>query len=292
MIMKKIFCMALLAALAILTSQVHAQAARVGDFTLIDHEGYAHQMSKYRYQNAVVIISHASNCRMSQDNVTLYKVLRTNWDHQGVSFFMLNASTEDNRETINQNEDVYNYDMPILLDPAQLIAESLGISKAGEIVVVDPRRMTILFRGPLDKRRTQAGAGTTDLNDALASAIGSDTRDLVTKIVDVEAAQGCELAFPARDQHAQNVPDYETEIAPILIERCVGCHVEGGIGPFAMNSHQMIQGWSPMIREVVMTRRMPPAQVDPDVRHYLNARNMPVEETQKLIHWINAGSPR
>ncbi len=292
MIMKKIYWIALLAVVATFTSNLHAQAARTGDFTLIDHEGNAHQLSKYRYQNAVVIISHASNCEMNQASVALYKVLRTNWDYQDVSFFMLNASTEDNRETINQNESVYNYDMPILLDRTQLVAESLGISKAGEIVVVDPRRMTILFRGPLDTRRTQAGAGTTDLNDALASAIGSDTRDLVTKIVDVEATQGCDLAFPVKDQHAQNVPDYETEIAPILIERCVGCHVEGGIGPFAMNSHQMIQGWSPMIREVIMTRRMPPTQVDPDIRHFDNARNMPIEETQKLIHWINAGSPR
>jgi len=292
MIMKKIYWKAVLVIVATLASNVHAQAERAGDFTLIDHEGYAHQLSKYRYQNAVVLISHASSCKMNQDNVTQYKVLRTNWDHQGVSFFMLNASTQDNRATINQNESVYNYDMPILLDTTQLVAENLGISKAGEIVVVDPRRMTILYRGSLDRRRTQAGAGTTDLNDALASAIGSDTRDLETRIVDIEAAQGCELAFPARDKHAQNVPDYETEIAPILIERCVGCHVEGGIGPFAMNSHQMIQGWSPMIREVIMTRRMPPAQVDPDVRHFTNARNMPVEETQKLIHWINAGSPR
>lgn len=290
--MKKIYWMALLAAVATLTSNVHAQAARTGDFTLIDHEGYAHQLSKYGYQNAVVIISHASTCKMNHDSAALYKVLRTKWDYQGVSFFMLNASIEDNRETINQNDLVYNYEIPILLDRTQLVAESLGISKAGEIVVIDPRRMTILFRGPLDTRRTQEVAGTTDLDDVLASTIGSDTRALDTKIVEFEAAQGCDLAFPVKDEHAQNVPDYETEIAPILIERCVGCHVEGGIAPFAMNSHQMIQGWSPMIREVIMTRRMPPAQVDPDIRHFDNARNMPDEETQKLIHWINAGSPR
>ncbi|MDP2380800.1 MAG: cytochrome c, partial [Pseudohongiella sp.] len=106
------------------------------------------------------------------------------------------------------------------------------------------------------------------------------------------AGAGCALAFPARDANLANVPDYETEIAPILIERCVGCHVEGGIGPFAMNSHMMIQGWSPMIREVLMTGRMPPMQIDPTIREFTNNGNIPVEERQKLIHWINAGSPR
>lgn len=70
------------------------------------------------------------------------------------------------------------------------------------------------------------------------------------------------------------------------------CHVEGGIGPFAMNSHQMIQGWAPMIRDVIMTKRMPPMQVDPNVREWVNAGNVPVEDIQTLIHWINAGAPR
>jgi hypothetical protein len=53
----------------------------------------------------------------------------------------------------------------------------------------------------------------------------------------------------------------------------------------------MAQGWSPMMKEVLMTRRMPPAQVDPDVRHFTNARYMDPAELQTLVHWIDAGSP-
>ena len=113
-----------------------------------------------------------------------------------------------------------------------------------------------------------------------------------TVTVDMTEADGCALEFPVAEQYMAEAPDYETEIAPILIERCVGCHVEGGIGPFAMNSHMMIQGWSPMIREVIMTNRMPPMQVDPAVKSFSNSGNIPTEERQKLIHWINAGSPR
>jgi hypothetical protein len=54
----------------------------------------------------------------------------------------------------------------------------------------------------------------------------------------------------------------------------------------------MVQGWSPMMKEVVMTKRMPPAQVDPAVNHFDNARYMDAGELQTLIHWIDAGSPR
>jgi hypothetical protein len=43
---------------------------------------------------------------------------------------------------------------------------------------------------------------------------------------------------------------------------------------------------------VIMTVRMPPMQIDPTVREWVNSGNIPVEERQKLIHWITAGSPR
>ncbi len=290
--MKMIKWAATLAAVAITGSLAHAEPQRVGDFTLIDEKGNAHTLSKFAYQKALVIISQANGCTMNESDVTRYKVLRTNWGHRDVGFIMLNASVEDDRDSVRQMKEIYNYDMPIMLDETQLVAESLGITRAGEMVVVDPRRMNILYRGTLDQPRARGNPGTTDMNDALEAAMADDTRGLDTVVADFETAEGCELEFPAKEAHAQNVPDYETEIAPILIENCTGCHVEGGIGPFAMNSHQMVQGWSPMIREVVMTRRMPPAQVDPNIRHFENANNMPIEQTQKLIHWINAGSPR
>lgn len=282
--MKRIF---LAAVMAVTAFQVHAAPERVGDFTLIDHNGDAHQLSKYAFNEAVVFISQATACANNRENVAPYKVLRTNWEHRGVSFFMINSSAEDTRDTIRQEDSVWNYDIPILIDRTQLVADYLDLDAAGEIAIVDPDNMQLLYRGPM----IGAGADEDPLRDALTAAVeGTELEETVR--MDSEPAENCALEFPAKEQYSDNPPDYETEVAPILVERCVGCHVEGGIGPFAMNSHQMVQGWSPMMREVIMTRRMPPAQVDPDVKHWYNARNMPIEETQKLIHWINAGAPR
>ncbi|MCG8415568.1 MAG: hypothetical protein MI746_15235, partial [Pseudomonadales bacterium] len=50
------------------------------------------------------------------------------------------------------------------------------------------------------------------------------------------------------------------------------------------------QGWSPMIREVVMTRRMPPGQIDHHVGKFDGAPGMTKVEIQKLLNWIAAGS--
>jgi len=270
----------------------NAQAAdRVGDFHLIDNNGKGHTLSRYAFNKAVVIISQQSGCTANHNNIANYKQFRTNWDHKGVSFVMINASPKDDRAAIKAEEAVWKYDFPIMDDEDQLVAESLGITHAGQVVVVDPVRMNILYRGPLAGNPTNDRSPLGQVLTAI-TADGADSRQMETVVVESTPAEGCATDFPARDAHLAKVPDYETEIAPILIERCTGCHVEGGIGPFAMNSHMMVQGWSPMIREVLMTRRMPPMQVDPEVRSWVNSGNITPEERQKLVHWINAGSPR
>jgi hypothetical protein len=288
-IMKKITLVAMFSLAAAFSVSTQA-SERVGDFTLIDNSGKSHQLSKYAYNKALVIVSQATGCTTNQENIARYKQLRTNWDHRGVSFVMLNSDARDDRAGIRAEEAVWQYDLPILDDETQLVAESLGVTYAGQVIVVDPVRMNVIYRGPLPAQPANAPLGQV-LTAIVAD--GADSREMETVTVAEEAAvESCALPFPARDVNMADVPDYETVIAPILIERCVGCHVEGGIGPFAMNSHMMIQGWSPMIREVIMTARMPPMQIDPTVREWVNSGNISVEERQKLIHWITAGSPR
>jgi hypothetical protein len=92
--------------------------------------------------------------------------------------------------------------------------------------------------------------------------------------------------------HAAQVPDYATEVAPIIIENCASCHRQFGVGPFAIDKYVSLLGWSPMIREVLLNKRMPPAQVDPSIGHTTTARYIATEDIQTLVHWFNAGAPR
>lgn len=286
--------------MAMLMSGQASSAAieRVGNFALLDHEGSYHQLRKYGESSAVVIISTASTCFENIEKLPKYRLLRTTWENQGVSFLAINSSPADDLESIRQMDSLHNVDLPILIDNSQLVAESLGLTKAGEIIVLEPNRFQVLYRGGLDieprrarpERNIVARAGTSALADTLAAAVAGEL-DSFDKTVVTETI-GCNLDFPARDQHAITVPDYATEVAPILEEKCVSCHIEGGIAPFAMDSHMMVQGWSPMMKEVIMTKRMPPAQVDPSINHFINARYMDPEQLQTLVHWIDAGAPR
>jgi len=290
--------LALLSVSSLLALQVNASPERIGNFALIDHEGNSHQLRKYGDSKAVVIISTSASCAENIDQLQKYRLMRTTWERQGVTFLGINSSSDDSLEDIRQMDAAYNFDLPIMVDDSQLVAESLGLTKAGELVVLEPNRFQLLYRGGLDispqrarpELNIEAREGVSQLADTLTAAI-SDNLASLTQTIESEA-EGCDLAFQAKEMHANSVPDYATEIAPILEEKCVSCHIEGGIAPFAMDSHQMIQGWSPMMKETLMTKRMPPAQVDPSINHFSNARYMEPEKLQTLIHWIDAGSPR
>jgi len=296
--MKKLYCMSLLLLSTLIMVQANAGAGRIGNFALLDHEGNSHQLRKYGDSPAIVLISTSASCREIIEQLPKYRLLRTTWERQGVVFLGINSAANDSLDEIRNMAQLHNFDLPILLDDSQLVAEGLGLTKAGELVVLEPNRFQVLYRGGLDIESQRARpefniaerAGTSFLSDTL-TAVVAGAMSLQDSTVTADAI-GCDLSFPARDMHAKNVPDYATDIAPILEEKCVSCHIEGGIAPFAMNSHMMVQGWSPMMKEVMMTKRMPPAQVDPSINHFINARYMEPEELQTLVHWIDAGAPR
>ena len=85
---------------------------------------------------------------------------------------------------------------------------------------------------------------------------------------------------------------YAEDIAPMLIDNCVTCHREGGIGPWAMTGYNMVRGFAPMIREVVRTKRMPPWHADPAHGVFTNDRSLSTDEVRTLVHWVETGAPR
>jgi len=95
-----------------------------------------------------------------------------------------------------------------------------------------------------------------------------------------------------RDRLLADPPDYSTEVAPIVVDNCSECHRWGGAGPFALDSYTSLLGWSPMIREVLLNKRMPPMQVDPMIGHTKSAQYLSAETLQTLLHWMDAGAPR
>ena len=267
-----------IAALAItLTSFTYALPDRIGDFALLDSDGAFHQLSRYRNREALVLMSFDNRCASIDTAVGQLKSLQRDWSDQGVAFGLIDSSGEADIQTIRATKARHGLDLPLLIDNGQLVTETLRLTRAGEVAILDPERLTLIYRGVALESAAQS----------LANEIAGTTNNTI-----ITESAGCELNFSMRESHLAITPDYATEIAPIIAEQCASCHREGGIGPFAMDSHLMLQGWSPMIREVLLTKRMPPTQVDPYIGHFSNARYISDLDLQRLVHWIDAGAPR
>lgn len=246
---------------------------RVGDFALIDHQGAQHHMAWYDDHQAVVIVPQAVG---ATDDATLEGLakLQAKYKDQGVAFFLMNPGLQIDRAAVAADLAAQELELPVLMDDTHLVAEMLGIERMDEAVVYDPSSFEISYRGPI--------ASATEA--AIDQLLAGESTELVSV-----AGTASSISHNAAD-HANL--SYTNDIAPIIAENCAECHREGGIAPFAMDSSLAVQGWSQMIREVIMTKRMPPGQIDNKVGHKIkNEMNLSDEEMQKLVRWVGSGSP-
>ena len=135
---------------------------------------------------------------------------------RGVEVMMLNSSLRDTMEAIRAEAGKAGYKVPVLMDDRQIIGESLGVTRSAEAIVIEPRTWQVVYRGAV-------GGAPAALDALLAHRPVS---------VAATASAGAAIAFPARTQRAE--VSYVKDVAPILESKCVACHEEGGIGPFAM----------------------------------------------------------
>jgi len=269
----------------------NAETTQVGDFALVDHRGTFHQLSRYADQKAVVLFVQGNGCPISRHAVPTLKSLREQFDGQGVHFLMLNANAQDDRHSIRKEADEFEIDFPILMDEAQLVAESLGVVRTCEVFVIEPESQELVYRGAVDDRLDyevqKNEPDHTYLRDALTALLAGEALEQ-----NVTEVRGCLVSFPRRTADQKRQISYTQEIVPILQQRCVSCHRDNDIAPWSMNSHKMVQGWGEMMRETVLTQRMPPGQIDREIGDWADVHEITLDEQTTLIHWIDAGAPR
>jgi len=88
-------------------------------------------------------------------------------------------------------------------------------------------------------------------------------------------------------------PTYTGEVRPILAEHCLGCHVSGGIAPFALDTYALAMAFGPRIAEVTAARIMPPFLADNsgECSTYEGARWLEQSELDTLAQWVAVGMP-
>jgi peroxiredoxin len=254
----------------------------IDNFRLLDHQGQSRELYYLSDMKAVVLMAHGNGCKAARETLPGMAALREKYTAQGVEFLLIDSNPADSYEKLAKEAAAQGINVPILIDDTQLIGESLGLEHNGEVLVIDPKGWKLAYRGPLAARDQQYAA---DAIDAVLHAAPVKRSKV--------AAKGCVIDLPERDRKQAHARiSYEKTIAPLLIDNCVTCHRQSGIGPWQMSSYEMIKGFAPMIREVVRTQRMPPWHADPHYNTFSNDRSLSKEEAQTLVHWIEAGAPR
>ncbi|HEX5005898.1 MAG TPA: redoxin domain-containing protein [Hyphomonadaceae bacterium] len=267
---------------------------KADNFQLTDQTRLAHELYYFKDAKAVVVMSQANGSALSRTAADELEKLKAAYADKGVLFYMLNSA--DTRDKTAAEAKAQGFDIPVLVDELQLVGEQLGVQREGEVFVIDPQKgHRIAYHGPLDDRFSKANpnvkAAAKDAYTAKAIDALLAGQAVATPRVDVKV--GKTIAFPQRAKaNTFRSISYSDDIAPILEEKCVTCHQKGGIGPFAMDSYEVIKGFAPMIRESVMSERMPPYFADPHIGHFKNDQALTPEQNKTLIHWIEAGAPR
>jgi hypothetical protein len=267
-----------LAALVSSAPLAFASPQIVDNFRLTDQQGASHELYYLSDMKAVVLLAQGTTCKASQAAAATLEGLRAKYESQGVTFLQINSNLPASADAASPPTVATHatQGMPVLVDETQLIGESLGLKRNGEVLIASPQGWKVTYRGGVG-----AVPGALDAMLAGKSAPAAAPVD------------GCAIKMPERDkQQAHAQISYEKTIAPMLLDKCVACHRTGGIGPWQMTNYDMIKGFAPMIREVVRTQRMPPWDVDPHYSAFANDRGLSTEQARTLVHWIEAGAPR
>jgi len=274
-----------------------ASADQVPDFALIDHAGRFHQLSRNSDAVAIALLVYHRDSEASQAALPEFVSLSRRYLGAPVRFMVLVADSGETRETLSELARSLDTDVPFLLDESQLVSNALAVRHAGEVLVIDPVRQRTVYRGGIglfnnDPLQLSLAANLPGLTSYVHYVIHSTLRGEAFLIEDVPV-EGMPLVLDKLDAIREAGISYETDVVPILVDRCIECHRRGGGAPWTMDSHQMVQGWSRMIMETLLTRRMPPGQIDPqDAERFEDVHHISDKEMVILASWIDSGAGR
>mgnify|MGYP002621554576 FL=1 len=262
-------------------------AERVVNFQLIDANGTSHELYRYRDAKAIVLFYQGNGCPIVRQTFAEVMRLRDAYSEEGVVFLQINANPQDTREEVLEELDDFGVDIPVLMDERQSVTRALGVTRVAEAIVINPQRWRVVYRGAVDDRfdygTRREEANHEFLKNALDAFLAGEDPDPART-----ETKGCLIHIRPEPEQVSYVHD----VAPIIAEKCVVCHAPGLVGPFALASHRDVAGWSRMIEEVVLTKRMPPWNADPHVGRFANDWTLTKDEEHILLAWLRAGTPR
>jgi hypothetical protein len=94
---------------------------------------------------------------------------------------------------------------------------------------------------------------------------------------------------PAPTDAVPPIPTWYRDVQPIVVAKCQGCHVDGGIAPFALDGFADVTTFAESIHLAVTDRRMPPWQPDACCNTYRWDRSLTEDQRATFLRWLEQG---
>jgi peroxiredoxin len=165
------------------------------DFDLLDAEGRRHTAREWKGTRAVALFFIAAECPISNRYAPEINRIVADYATRGVAFYGVHSDQDVGAEASRRHARDYGFNFPVLLDPAQTLANQTGVTLTPTAVILSPAG-ELLYRGRIDNRYLDFGkyrdAGVKpDLRLALDAVIaGKPVAEKYTKSI------GCALPPP------------------------------------------------------------------------------------------------
>jgi peroxiredoxin len=270
------------------TAAAAASGNKPVDFTLNDFHGKAHSLVDYGDKPVVVIAFLGTECPLARVYAGRLAELQRKYAGVRVQFLGIDSNRQDSITEIAAFARNTKIGFPVLKDLNNKLADRLGALRTPEVFVLDQSR-AVRYHGRVDDQFgvgfVRKSASAHELQSAIDALLaGRPVAKAETKVI------GCLIGRVHAPDPAAKVT-YCNQVVRILNKRCVSCHRQGEIAPFAMTNYDEVSGWADMIAEVVRQRRMPPWHADRKYGHFGNDRSLPDDEKEILCQWAASGAP-
>jgi len=279
---------AVLCSLSVCAIERTAAAMELGSIELVDCHGRTWTNNDFREGSIVVLAFLGTECPLAQHYAIRLQEIADQYADRDVAVVGVMSNRQDSLEEIAAFAERQELDYPVLKDGGNRVADQVGAQRTPEVFVFD-RQRELRYRGRIDDQYeigyTRDEANRHDLGNALDELLaGKKVSKPQTQAV------GCIIGRTKEiDENAEIT--YGSHIAKILNRRCVECHRDGEIAPFALTDYDEVAGWSDMIAEVVGDRRMPPWHATDEHAEFENDRRLTEEEREAIFAWADAGAP-
>jgi hypothetical protein len=271
-----------------------APGAELRTLELVDATGAARTLAELApglARGTVVVLAFTEvGCPIAGKLAPRLERLAAGFAERGVRTLLVDASLQDSRAEIERESAELGRTLPVLKDARQELARALGVRTTTEVFVLDGAG-ALAYRGAVDDQYSLGAARPAPRNEFLASAVAAVLAGSAPEVAETEAP-GCLLTVLAEEAQPEPVT-YARDVAPILMNRCQGCHRPGEVGPFALTSYDEARGRAKMIASVVEDGVMPPWNADARFDGvFANQRKLLPAEKEKLLAWIEQGMER